>query len=140
MSCLLVETTADAVALFRAALPKGEGEACVFVLPLDANGKALAKPVPVSAGSEDGSATVDAGTILREALTRGADEIIVACNHPSGDPRPSKADMAAVETLRAAAKLLGVTFVDHIILGAADSAGGQGFTSLAELAAEEAEG
>ena len=81
-----------------------------------------------------------AGTILREALTRGADEIIVACNHPSGDPRPSKADMAAVETLRAAAKLLGVTFVDHIILGAADSAGGQGFTSLAELAAEEAEG
>ena len=106
----------------------------MFVLPLDANGKVLAKPALVSVGSEDGTTTIDAGTIFREALTRGAEEIIVAHNHPSGDPKPSKADIAMTETLRSAAKMLGVPLVDHIILGSPNSANGLGFESMAELA------
>ncbi len=64
----------------------------------------------------------------------GAEEIIVAHNHPSGDPTPSKADYATTAKLQAAAKLLGVAMLDHIILGS-PSAGGGGFTSLAELSA-----
>ncbi|MBQ3991409.1 MAG: hypothetical protein II630_11185, partial [Bacteroidales bacterium] len=89
---IIVVTAADAAALFRAALPKEQKEERVFVLPLDANGKILAKPILVSVGSRDGSATIDAGAIFREALKAGAEEIIVAHNHPSGDPTPSKAD------------------------------------------------
>ena len=101
----------------------------MFVLPLDATGKVLAKPILVSVGHEDGTAAIDAGAIFREALKAGAEEIIVAHNHPSGDPTPSKADRAATAELKDLAARLGVAFLDHIILGAEERGG---FVSLAE--------
>ena len=128
----IVETAAQAAALIRAALPKKQDEERVFVLPLDGNGKVLAKPILVSVGHEDGTAAIDAGAIFREALKAGAEEIIVAHNHPSGNPTPSKADIKATAELKDLAARLGVVFLDHLIIGAADSAGGQGFVSFAE--------
>ena len=133
-SFVRVETPADAAALFRAALPKVQKEERVFVLPLDARGKMLAKPILVSVGYKDGTTAIDAGAIFREALKAGAEEIIVAHNHPSGDPTPSKADIAATKELKDLASRLGVVLIDHIIIGADDSACGVGFTSLAESA------
>ena len=118
--------------MIRAVLPKEQKEERVFVLPLDAHGKVLAKPILVSVGSEDGTTVIDAGAIFREALKAGAEEIIVAHNHPSGDPTPSKADIAATKELRALASRLGVPLVDHIIMGSSSSAGGGEFVSLAE--------
>ena len=44
-----------------------------------------------------------------------------------------KADIAATKELKDLASRLGVAFLDHIIIGSADSAGGTGFTSLAEV-------
>ncbi len=113
----VVETSTQAATLFRAALPKEQKEERVFVLPLDGNGKVLAKPILVSVGHEDGTAVIDAGAIFREALKAGAEEIIVAHNHPSGNPTPSKSDIAATTKLSEAADLLGVPLIDHIILG-----------------------
>jgi len=113
-----IETAAQAAALFRAALPKEQKEERVFVLPLDGNGKVLAKPILVSVGHQDGTTAIDAGAVFREALKAGAEEIIVAHNHPSGDITPSKADIAATKELKDLAARLGVAFVDHIILGA----------------------
>ena len=74
-----------------------------------------------------GTATIDAGAIFREALKAGAEEIIVAHNHPSGDLTPSKADIVATTMLRKAADLLSVPLIDHIILGR-----GGAFRSLSE--------
>ena len=128
-----LETPADAAAMFRAALPKEQKEERVFVLPLDGNGKALAKPILVSVGHKDGTATIDAGAIFREALKAGAEEIIVAHNHPSDDLTPSKADIAATTKLREAADLMGVPLIDHLILGTSDCAGNTGFVSMVEL-------
>lgn len=133
---IIVVTAADAAALFRAALPKEQKEERVFVLPLDANGKILAKPILVSVGSRDGSATIDAGAIFREALKAGAEEIIVAHNHPSGDPTPSKADYETTVKLNEGASLVGLELIDHVIVGSSDSANGLGFVSMAELMAE----
>ena len=127
-----IETPADAVTMIRAALPKEQKEERVFVLPLDAHGKVIAKPILVSVGHEDGTAAIDAGAIFREALKAGAEEIIVAHNHPSGDPTPSKADIAATKELKALASRLGVALVDHIVIGSSSSADG-GFVSLAEI-------
>ena len=128
----IVETPVDAVAMFRAALPKEQREERVFVLPLDGNGKVLAKPILVSVGHEDGTAAIDAGAIFREALKTGAEEIIVAHNHPSGSLTPSKADLRMTEELKARADWLGLEFIDHIILGKSGSAEGVDFISLAE--------
>lgn len=131
-----IATAAQADAIIRAALPKEQKEERVFVLPLDASGKVLAKPILVSVGHQDGTTTIDAGTIFRAALKAGAEEIIVAHNHPSGDPTPSKADYDTTVKLNEGANLVGLELIDHIILGSADSANGLGFVSMAELMAE----
>ena len=126
---IAIHSPADAAAMFLAALPKDPREERVFVLPLDGNGKVLAKPILVSVGHADGTAAIDAGAIFREALKAGAEEIVVAHNHPSGDLTPSKADIAATRELKDLAARLGVVFLDHIILGSVD---GSRFVSLAE--------
>ena len=125
-----IESAAQAAAIIRAALPKVQKEERVFVLPLDANGKVLAKPILVSVGHQDGTAAIDAGAIFREALTARAEEIIVAHNHPSGDPTPSKADIAATKELKDLAKRLSVVFLDHLVVGGGEEGG---FVSIAEL-------
>ena len=129
----VISTPSDAVALFRTALPKEQKEERVFVLPLDGSGRVLAKPILVSTGHRDGTTAIDAGAIFREALKAGAEEIIVAHNHPSGDPTPSEADRDATVRLNDGARLVGLELVDHIIIGSPDSAAGAGFTSMAEL-------
>lgn len=110
MNKISVESAAQAAAIIRAELPKVQKEERVFVLPLDANGKMLAKPILVSVGHQDGTCAIDAGAIFREALKAGAEEIIVAHNHPSGNTTPSKADIAATRELKDLAKRLGVVF------------------------------
>ena len=112
-----IETASQAADLFFAALPKEQTEERVFVLPLDGNGKVLAKPILVSVGHEDGMAMIDAGVIFREALKAGAEEIIVAHNHPSGDLSPSKADIAVTKELKDLGERLKVKLLDHLILG-----------------------
>ena len=133
---IAIQTPADAAAIIRAALPKEQKEERVFVLPLDAHGKVLAKPILVSVGHEDGTAVIDAGAIFREAFKVGAEEIIVAHNHPSGDPTPSKADYDTTVKLNDGASLVGLELIDHLIIGTPESANGLGFVSMAELMAE----
>lgn len=135
-SFVRIESAAQAAALFRAALPQEQREERVWVLPLDADGRMLAQPILVSVGHEDGMAAIDAGAIFREALKAGAEEIIVAHNHPSGDPTPSEADCDTTVKLNDGASLVGLELIDHLILGSADSANGLGFVSMAELMAE----
>ena len=132
-NCMCIETVAQAATMFRSAMPKEHKEERVFVLPLDGNGMVLAKPVLVSVGHRDGTTAIDAGAVFREALKAGAEEVIVAHNHPSGNLTPSKADIAATAELKDLAERLGVVFLDHIILGSAESADGRSFVSLSEM-------
>lgn len=43
--------------------------------------------------------------------------IILLHNHPSGDPTPSKEDIMVTKRMKEAGELLGVTLMDHIIIG-----------------------
>lgn len=55
--------------------------------------------------------------ILKKALKYDAACFVLLHNHPSGDPTPSKADISFSERLRTAGELIGIKFLDHIILG-----------------------
>jgi DNA repair protein RadC len=55
---------------------------------------------------------------FRPALARQAHAVILVHNHPSGNPRPSDADLAVTRRMKAAGELLQVEVVDHVILGA----------------------
>ena len=55
--------------------------------------------------------------IFREAVREGAVGIIVAHNHPSGDPEPSAEDIAVTAMIVEAGKLLDIKVLDHVIIG-----------------------
>ena len=55
--------------------------------------------------------------IFRFAIQNNAKSICLVHNHPSGDPEPSKEDVRLTEQVIEAGKLLGLTILDHIIIG-----------------------
>ena len=55
--------------------------------------------------------------IFREAVREGAVGVIVAHNHPSGDPEPSAEDIAVTAKIVEAGKLLDIKVLDHVIIG-----------------------
>lgn len=55
--------------------------------------------------------------VFRTAIRVGCLRVVLAHNHPSGDPRPSPEDIALTETMVAAGKFLDIQVLDHIILG-----------------------
>lgn len=65
--------------------------------------------------------------VVRRALELSATAIILVHNHPSGDPTPSRADIDMTHMLMQAAKALGISVLDHVIIGK------EGHTSLRGL-------
>jgi DNA repair protein RadC len=66
--------------------------------------------------------TVDAAPVyprevVKRALELNASALILAHNHPSGDPTPSEADIAMTRRLNEALKTVGVTLHDHLVIG-----------------------
>lgn len=55
--------------------------------------------------------------IMKTALSLNSSALILCHNHPSGIPEPSNADRTVTEKIQAAAKLLNVRILDHIIIG-----------------------
>jgi len=64
--------------------------------------------------------------ILKEALARNASALIVAHNHPSGNPLPSNSDQELTKTLFQALQLVDITLLDHCIVS------GSGFFSFSD--------
>jgi DNA repair protein RadC len=56
--------------------------------------------------------------VFGPALTLGAAGVILAHNHPSGDPTPSPEDLAVTRHLQEAGRLLGVEVLDHLVISA----------------------
>lgn len=55
--------------------------------------------------------------VFRPAVARSAASIVVAHNHPSGDPAPSRQDRALTRRLEACGELMGIEVLDHVIVG-----------------------
>jgi DNA repair protein RadC len=70
----------------------------------------------VSEGGVSGT-VVDAKIIFKYALEHLASCIMLCHNHPSGSPEPSEADKYLTKNIRAAAGVLQITLLDHIIIG-----------------------
>ena len=79
----------------------------------------------VSVGSLN-TAPVHPREIFKALILANAAAFIGVHNHPSGEPTPSKEDIAVTRKLREAGELLGIPLLDHIILGR------DRFTSLLE--------
>jgi DNA repair protein RadC len=64
--------------------------------------------------------------VFRHAIRDAASAVILSHNHPSGDPTPSREDLAVTRRLEEAAQLIGINLLDHIIVAR------QGCVSLRE--------
>ncbi len=60
---------------------------------------------------------IDPKDVFRVPIMMNAPRIILAHNHPSGDPSPSQADLIVTESIVRGGKLLGIEVLDHIIIG-----------------------
>ena len=70
----------------------------------------------LSRGTLD-AALVHPREVFKVAFLANAACLILAHNHPSGDPTPSSEDLTLTKTLAEAGNLLGVKIIDHIIIG-----------------------
>jgi DNA repair protein RadC len=58
--------------------------------------------------------------IIADAAVHGSTGMVLAHNHPSGDPRPSESDCRATRRLATAAEALNCTVLDHLVFGGAE--------------------
>jgi DNA repair protein RadC len=118
-----IKTPADAAQLLMPDMAVLEQEE-VHTLLLDTRNRVLAR-VMIYRGSLN-AASMRVGELFKQAIRANAAGLIVAHNHPSGDPLPSNDDVAVTKALIQAGKLLEIDVLDHLVIGRSR------FTSLKE--------
>ncbi len=88
----------------------------VFKIVLLDSQNTMMRDVTVSEGSLDRS-IVHPREVFKPAIRESAAAIILIHNHPSGDPEPSNNDKAITEKLAATGEVVGISVLDHIIIG-----------------------
>src|SRR5947208_3319990 len=87
----------------------------MWVLVLDTKNRLIGRARPIYRGSLN-STSLRVGELFREAVRENAASIVVAHNHPSGDPTPSHEDVAVTREIAAGGKLLDVELLDHLVV------------------------
>lgn len=86
----------------------------IFVISLNIKNHVLKISQIASGGNAQVSSNI--GEIMSEPIKLQANSMIVVHNHPSGDTEPSKSDIEFTYKLCEAASILGITFLDHVII------------------------
>ncbi|HEU5069865.1 MAG TPA: DNA repair protein RadC [Verrucomicrobiae bacterium] len=103
-----------------------------FLVVLLNTRRRLLKVERISQGTLD-TILVHARDVFRAAIAANASAIVLAHNHPSGDPTPSEADIKVTRDLIRAGQLLKIELLDHVILGRATQERPKDYCSLREL-------
>jgi DNA repair protein RadC len=111
-----------AVAAIRGIIGMADRESLVALFVSARNRIVGAHVITMGNGS---GLNADTPQVFRAAIVAGARAIILGHNHPSGDPTPSREDLAFTMHTMKAGKLLGIPVLDHVIIaeGASYSAG-----------------
>lgn len=91
----------------------------VLLIMLNSSGKLIADQI-ISIGTVN-AALISPREIFITALKHRAVSIVLLHNHPSGDPSPSTEDRDLTRRIRESGSLLGITLLDHIIIGDQES-------------------
>lgn len=86
-----------------------------IVMSLNTKNQIIAKQI-ISIGSLNAN-IVHPREVFKFAITNSAANILVGHNHPSGDPVPSKEDIAITKKLCEGGAMLGIPVLDHVIVG-----------------------
>ena len=128
---LVVQSPEDAYKVFTTVAAAWDDQERFYVLPLDKKHHPICEPKVVALGRAD-AVMVHPRDVFKDAIKWGAYTIAVAHNHPSGDPTPSREDIALTARLVEVGKTCGIPLMDHLVIGSAESAEGHGFVSIRE--------
>jgi len=92
----------------------------------------LIRVEPVTDGTID-TLLVHPREVFKAAIAANAAAVVLAHNHPSGDPTPSEADIKVTRDLIRAGQLLKIEVLDHVIIGRATAERPKDYASLREL-------
>lgn len=120
-----VMTAEDAVDQLLRELTGLDREHCL-VVGLDTRNRVLGRAL-VSIGNV-GHTFMTPREVFRDAIAMGATAILLAHNHPSGDPTPSTNDIAITADLAATGDVVNIPLLDHLVVGTPDD-----WTSMADL-------
>ena len=109
-----VKTARDIYEYARPLLEEKDREH-ILVLYLDSKNR-INKHETISIGTLN-SSLIHPREIFKTAIKENTNALIVAHNHPSGDPTPSKDDREITKELHAAGELLEIEMLDHVIIG-----------------------
>jgi DNA repair protein RadC len=109
-----LRSSADAADLFRRYLGPVDREHFMLAM-LDRKNKLIGIHT-VSVGSLTAS-VVHPREVYKPAILANAAAILLCHNHPSGDPQPSQEDRVLTQRLVEGGKLLGISVLDHVVLG-----------------------
>ncbi|QBG47162.1 JAB domain-containing protein [Verrucomicrobia bacterium S94] len=87
-----------------------------WALMLDAKNRLIGEPQKISEGTLT-SSLVHPRELFKKAVELSCASIILAHNHPSGDPTPSGEDIKVTKQLIEAGNVMGIKVLDHIVLG-----------------------
>lgn len=102
-----------------------------WVLLLDMKNRLITPPCEVSKGTLN-SSLVHPREIFKPAVQYSAANVILAHNHPSGDPSPSAQDIKVTRKLIEAGRTMEIKVLDHVIIGRKTREGTDDFASLRE--------
>lgn len=128
---LVVQSPEAAYKVFTTVAAVWDEQERFYVLPLDKKHHPICEPKVVALGRAD-AVMVHPRDVFKDAIKWGAYTIAVAHNHPSGDPTPSREDIALTARLVEVGKTCGIPLMDHLVIGSAESAEGYGFFSIRE--------
>ncbi|HLQ36435.1 MAG TPA: DNA repair protein RadC [Planctomycetota bacterium] len=109
-----LRSAADVARVVRESV-RGSMRESFFALLLDNRHRVLGLRVISTGGVA--STPVHPREVFAPAIREGAAAVVVAHNHPSGDPSPSIEDRKVTQRLRGAAELLGIELLDHVVVG-----------------------
>jgi len=110
-----LSSPADAAAVIQLEM-QGLVQEELWVLLLDTRNRLLNQPERIYKGSLNLS-LVRVGELFKPAIQKSAASLILAHNHPSGDPTPSPEDVALTRSVVQAGKLLDIEVLDHLVIG-----------------------
>jgi DNA repair protein RadC len=110
-----IQSPQDAYDILRCFLGNLDHEE-LWVICLDTRNRVM-RLVGLYKGSVN-SSQIRVGEVFRQAIIDNSPFIIVAHNHPSGDPSPSPEDAAVTKAIVQAGKLLDIELLDHLVVGA----------------------
>lgn len=102
-----------------------------WALMLDTKNRLIGEPQRISEGTLN-SSLVHPRELFKRALQHSCAAVILAHNHPSGDPTPSAEDIKVTKQLIGAGEVMGIKVLDHIVIGHRRQSSDTDFLSLRE--------